>query len=421
MYLAFYHLDKAPFESTPDPEGLVLSSSHKTALGALVRGIAERQGYLALTGEVGLGKTTILRTYFDRVDPTHLKAIYLVDAHVTFRVVLTTLCRALHLEVIAAEDVSDTVQRLHRLLSEEYTTGRNVALIVDEAQDMPLETLASLHMLADLETSAAKLLQIVLVGAPAFEAMLHAQALRPLQQRLGMHRRLAPLTKEESRTYILHRLAQARTAGKPIFSMLALRAIVNEAKGVPRTLNDLCTHALMQGCVYRKRRISVRIVREVIAAYRGQPPRQRWRFRVACLGGSVGLVALGWWSPVPWTTWTWRSWSPYLTSWSVVASAPRPTPGVTDVPPGGLAVGTPLGSPNPTPVVQTTPGPGAVLASMRTIDKGAPLAQVALEVYGFSSNAVVAWIMHHNPQIRDLHSIEAGMQLHMPPLPMLRQ
>ncbi len=420
MDLALYHLHKSPFRSTPDPECLVLSSSHKTALGALIQGIAERQGYLVLTGEVGLGKTTILRTFVDRVDPAQLQVIALGDAHVTFGDVLTTLCRALHLEIIPQEDVPNTLKRLHRLLSKAYTKGQNVALIVDDAQHMPVETLASLHLLADLTTSTETLLQIVLVGEPAFDVTLDTQALRPLQQRLGIRQRLAPLTTEESRHYILHRLAQARTTDEPIFTRLALRAIVNEAKGVPRTLNDLCTQALMQGGVYRKRRISVPIVREVIAAYRGQPPRQRWRFRVACLGAIMVLIVLTWWSPVLWTTEVWRSWSSYLPSW-IVASAPQPTPGGKDVPPGGLAVGPPRGTPDPTPGGQTTPGPGAVLAGLRTIDKGIPLAQVALEVYSFSSNAVVAWIKHHNPQIRDLESLEERTQLHLPPLPMPRQ
>src|SRR2546428_8446108 len=295
MYLDFYHLKKAPFPITPDPEFLFLSPSHKAALGALVYGIEERQGFVALLGEVGLGKTTILRSYLERVDQAQLKPIYLLHANLAFRDLLNTLCQEFGLEV-TPEPVAETVNRLHQVLIEEYKQGRNVALLVDEAQHMPLETLEHLRMLSNLETSTQKLLQIILVGQPEFEAKLNDHALRQLKQRLVIRATIAPLTAEESRDYILYRLAKVSTVDEPIFTRGALQAIIKQAQGTPRVLNILCTNALIQGFGYGQRRISAKIAQEVIAEYTGKTPRRWWRPWVAVAGGLALPAAWVWFS-----------------------------------------------------------------------------------------------------------------------------
>jgi len=276
MYLDFYLLKKAPFHITPDPEFLFLSPSHKAALGALVYGIEERQGFVALLGEVGLGKTTILRSYLERVDQSQLKPIYLLHANLSFRDLLHTLCQEFGLEE-TTEHVAETVNHLHQVLIEEYKQGRNVALLVDEAQHMPIETLEHLRMLSNLETSTQKLLQIILVGQPEFEAKLNAHALRQLKQRLVIRATIAPLTAAESRDYILYRLAKVSTVDEPIFTRGALQAIIHQAQGTPRVLNILCTNALIQGFGYGQRRITAKIAKEVIAEYTGKKPRRWWR------------------------------------------------------------------------------------------------------------------------------------------------
>ena len=217
MYLDFYLLKKEPFHITPDPEFLFLSPSHKAALRALVYGVEERQGFVALLGEVGLGKTTILRSYLERVDQSQLKPIHLLHPNLSFRELLHTLCQECGLEG-TTETIAETITRLHHVLIGEYQQGRNVALLVDEAQHMPLETLEQLLLLSNLETSTQKLLQIVLVGQPEFEAKLNAQALRQLKQRLVIRAAIAPLTAEESRDYILYRLAKVRLVDNPIFT-----------------------------------------------------------------------------------------------------------------------------------------------------------------------------------------------------------
>lgn len=410
MYLDFYLLKKEPFHVTPDPEFLFLSPSHKAALRALAYGVEERQGFVALLGEVGLGKTTILRSYLERVDQSQLKPIHLIHPNLSFRELLHTLCQECGLEG-TTENIAETITRLHHVLIGEYQQGRNVALLVDEAQHMPLETLEQLLLLSNLETSTQKLLQIVLVGQPEFEAKLNAQALRQLKQRLVIRATIVPLTAEESRDYILYRLAKVRLADNPIFTRGALQAIITQAQGIPRVLNTLCTNALIQGFVNGQPRISVKIAQEVIAEYTGKKPRQGWRPWVAvAVAGALALLAV----------WHWGS--PYAPSLFAKLHLPRATPSGTlpETPAEGRDSG-PLGSAS-TPFLPLEPAKEAAFPQMapvdvRIIQKGDQLAQVAREVYGVSNPAVFAWIKQNNPHLQNVNRLKVGMQLTFPPLP----
>ena len=416
MYLDFYLLKKEPFHVTPDPEFLFLSPSHKAALRALVYGVEERQGFVALLGEVGLGKTTILRSYLERVDQSQIKPIHLIHPNLSFRELLHTLCQECGLEG-TTENIAETITRLHHVLIGEYQQGRNVALLVDEAQHMPIETLEQLLLLSNLETSTQKLLQIVLVGQPEFEAKLNAQALRQLKQRLVIRATIVPLTAEESRDYILYRLAKVRLADNPIFTRGALQAIITQAQGIPRVLNILCTNALIQGFVNGQPRISVKIAQEVIAEYTGKKPRQGWRPWVA-VAGALALLAV----------WHWGS--PYAHSLFAKLHLPRATPSGTlpETPAGGRDSG-PLGSAS-TPFLPLEPAKEAAFpppepsafpqmapVDVRIIQKGDRIAEVAREVYGVSNPAVFAWIKQNNPHLQNVNRLKVGMQLTFPPLP----
>ena len=416
MYLDFYLLKKEPFHVTPDPDFLFLSPSHKAALRALVYGVEERQGFVALLGEVGLGKTTILRSYLERVDQSQLKAVHLLHPKLSFRELLHMLCQECGLEG-TTENVAETITRLHHVLVGEYQQGRNVALLVDEAQHMPLETLEQLLLLSNLETSTQKLLQIVLVGQPEFEAKLNAQALRQLKQRLVIRATIVPLTAEESRDYILYRLAKVRLADNPIFTRGALQAIITQAQGIPRVLNILCTNALIQGFVYGQGLITGKIAQEVIAEYTGKKPRQGWRPWVA-VAGALALLAV----------WHWGS--PYAHSLFAKLHLPRATPSGTlpETPAGGRDSG-PLGSAS-TPFLPLEPAKEAAFpppepsafpqmapVDVRIIQKGDRIAQVAREVYGVSNPAVFAWIKQNNPHLQNVNRLKVGMQLTFPPLP----
>jgi general secretion pathway protein A len=265
MYLDFYHIEKAPFHITPDPEFLFLSPSHKAALGSIIYGIEERQGFVAISGEVGLGKTTILRSYLERVDQRQLRTIYIFNANVSFRGLLKAIFAEFGLDY-ETEDLFEMVNHLHQVLIEEYQQGRNVALIIDEAQNMPVETLENLRMLSNLETSTEKLVQIILIGQPEFDQKLNLNELRQLKQRVVIRSTIEPLTPEESMAYIQHRLEKVAMTDRPLFTKGAFKHIVEHAKGTPRVLNILCTNALIAGFGYRQKPITAKTVKEVIGS-----------------------------------------------------------------------------------------------------------------------------------------------------------
>ena len=208
------------------------------------------------------------------MDQSQLKPIHLLHPNLSFRELLHTLCQECRLE--GPETIAETITRLHHVLIGEYQQGRNVALLVDEAQHMPLETLEQLLLLSNLETSTQKLLQIVLVGQPEFEAKLNAQALRQLKQRLVIQAAIAPLTAEKAGTTFSIRLAKVRLVDNPIFTRRALQAIITQAQGIPRVLNILCTNALIQGFVSSYPDLSENRPGSDRRVY-GKKPRQGWR------------------------------------------------------------------------------------------------------------------------------------------------
>ncbi len=170
------------------------------------------------------------------------------------------------------------VNRLLLVFVEEYKKGHNFVLIIDEAQNMPFETLENLRMLSNLETSTDKLIQILLIGQPEFEKMLDQSNLRQLKQRITIRATLSPLTRQESMAYIRHRLTKANAVSTTVFTKGALKLIVKKAKGVPRILNILCDNALITGYGYQQRPVTPGIVREVIADFEGKRkfPVLRW-------------------------------------------------------------------------------------------------------------------------------------------------
>lgn len=295
MYLSFYQLKKEPFHITPDPEFLFLSPSHKEALGSVIYGIEQRKGFVAITGEVGVGKTTILRSYLDRADRHGLKIIYIFNANVSFQELLKTIYRELGLTP-RTDSIYEMVNRLHEVLIEEYRQNQNVVLIVDEAQNTPIETLENLRMLSNLETSKDKLIQILLVGQPEFERKLDLHELRQLKQRIAIRCRILPLTTKESLAYIQHRLARASSKNAAVFSNWALHLIVKHAKGIPRTINVLCDNALITGFGYQKRVVSAKIVKEIIADFASHSQGRRLRFRVP-VSALLFLSVFFWSSP----------------------------------------------------------------------------------------------------------------------------
>ncbi len=299
MYLPFYNLKKQPFHITPDREFLYLSPSHKEALAAIIYGIEEKKGFLAIVGAVGVGKTTILRSYLEGDRKKHLKVIYIFSSRLSFEGLLRTIFQELGLHVDTT-DVMEMVNRLYEVLLEEYKEGNTVVLIVDEAQNMPLDTLEDLRMISNFETSTDKLIQIVLAGQPEFEDHLNLERLRQLKQRLAIRATIRPLTNKESLDYIKFRLRKAGSEVEPVFTLSALKAIIKKAKGVPRLINILCDNALIAGLGYNRRPVTKKIAEEIIRDFEGslRPRRsRRWIPAGAALCIALLLMGVTWFLP----------------------------------------------------------------------------------------------------------------------------
>ena len=284
MYLDFYKLEKNPFHITPDPEFLFLSASHREAIASIIYGIEERKGFIAITGEVGVGKTTVLRAYLRQIDPKKFKIIYMFNSAVNFDQLLKQILVEFGIPV-REEDEYERVNRLFQFIVNRFNKHQCVVIIIDEAQNMPVDTLERLRLLSNLETAEDKLLQIILVGQPELEKKLEMPELRQLDQRIAVHGRINPLTHDEGLAYIAHRLMKSSSVYSPVFTQEAMNTIVDEAKGIPRVINILCDNALVTGLGYQRNPVDGAIVREVVSdmnRYKpAAPPKKASRFRGA--------------------------------------------------------------------------------------------------------------------------------------------
>lgn len=269
MYLSFYQLKAEPFKNTPDPNFLYLSPSHKEALASLVYGIEAHKGFITVTGEVGAGKTTIIRTFLDNVQSDRYRVIYVFDPHVTFHDLLYVTLQELDVPIDDQAGDQWMFRRLQSYLIEEYKQGRNVILVIDEAQNMPLETLESLRILSNLETADDKLLQIVFVGQPEFEEVLRRHDIRQLHQRIAIRARLRRLSPRESGEYIAYRLSRVTDEVDQVFTAESVNRIIWQSQGIPRIINTLCDNALIAGYGYLRKPITRDVIQEVISDYLG--------------------------------------------------------------------------------------------------------------------------------------------------------
>lgn len=283
MYTRHYGLRERPFSLTPDPRFLYLSASHREALAHLLYGIEQGEGFIAVTGEVGTGKTTLCRTLLDRLGP-ECEVAYLFNPRLSGE----DLLRAIHLELglpVRGRSRAELLDQLNRFLLDARRRDRRVLLIVDEAQNLAPATLEEVRLLSNLETSTEKLLQILLFGQPELDAVLDSRPLRQLRQRIGVRWRLEPLSPPEAGEYVRHRLRVAAGEGAELFSPAALRELRRRSRGVPRLVNLLADRALLAGYAERARRVERvhvgRAAREILRARdrraRSRAIRPRWR------------------------------------------------------------------------------------------------------------------------------------------------
>ena len=263
MYLRFYGFKEMPFNITPDPRFLYLSPTHQEALQHLKFGVQEKKGFIALIGEVGCGKTTICRRFLNELDPAHYDTALILNPRVTETQMLKAILTELG-ETKLARSQSDLVAQMNRVLLERINRGRDIVLIIDEAQNLSFEVLEQIRLLSNLETDKQKLLQIVLMGQPELKAILAREELRQLRQRILVHYELHPLSLADMRHYIQHRLTLAGGSGRPTFTPWALRAMHRYSKGIPRVVNNLCDKSLLAAFIMEADEVNYWHVRRAI-------------------------------------------------------------------------------------------------------------------------------------------------------------
>src|SRR5215813_3774824 len=232
MYLSFYGLREVPFAPTPDPKFLFQSARHREALAQLIYGVRERKGFIVLTGEIGTGKTTLLRTLLERLDSTTPVA-YVHNSALGIEGLLEYILQDWGVKSTASTHAQRLFE-LNEFLIDQHHKGTSPVLVIDEAQNLTVETLEAVRLLSNFETTNQKLMQILLVGQPELRDKLNLPELRQLKQRVGLRCHIASLSPEETRQYVRHRLRIAGATDAGIFSDAASQkridaAIVQEA------------------------------------------------------------------------------------------------------------------------------------------------------------------------------------------------
>src|ERR1700720_637320 len=262
MYKSFFGLKENPFNVNPDPRYLFLTKEAEEALSGLMYGVQNRKGFITLTGEVGTGKTTLINRLLDWLHQQRARTAFLFNSRMNTNQMFDFILAEFEISC-ESQSKSQQLMRLNQWLLERYRAGETTVLIVDEAQNLTYPVLEEIRLLTNLETSTEKLLQIVLSGQPELEDKLKSPQLRQLRQRITLRYKTTPLTEKQTNDYIIERLRIAGSDGKPIFSPRAIAIIHKYSTGVPRVVNLLCEHSLINAYVEQQRPISAKIVQDV--------------------------------------------------------------------------------------------------------------------------------------------------------------
>ena len=268
MYLNFYGLDEKPFNLTPDSKFLYLSKNHQDALNNLIYGIREKEWFMVLTGDIGTGKTTIVRALTERLNEDTSSA-FILDPLLEGEGLLRSI-----LEDFGIDNPGGTrkelVSRLNQFLLGELIQGRKTVLIIDEAQHLSDRALEQIRLLSNLETEKVKLLQIILVGQIELHQKLESSYLRPLNQRISIRYHLLPLNRLATEKYIYHRLLVAGSNGHIDFSIGALNEIYRQSRGIPRLINLICDRTLLAGYTKRSNHLDKQMAKQGSESLRKQ-------------------------------------------------------------------------------------------------------------------------------------------------------
>jgi general secretion pathway protein A len=299
MYTAFYGLREKPFSLTPDPHFLYLALPHREALAHVLYGIEQGEGFIAVTGEIGTGKTTLCRTVLQRLG-SDTEVAYIFNPSLTGE----ELLHAINVEfglLTEGRTRAELSDQINQFLLEMKRAERRVLLIIDEAQNLQASTLEEIRLLSNLETSTSKLIQILLFGQPELDEMLDSKELRQLRQRISVRWSLSPLTAEEVNEYVRHRLRIAAGGECDLFSDRALREVRRRSRGIPRLVNLLADRALLAGYATGAKQVGPDLVnqaaREILKARGRRGSRKRFfrgAFTAAVLVTAIAAGAVAW-------------------------------------------------------------------------------------------------------------------------------
>lgn len=293
MYTTFFGLAEPPFAITPDPRYLYLSDRHAEALAHLLYGVTHSGGFVQLTGEVGTGKTTVVRSLLSQV-PDNADVALILNPRVSPLELLQGICDELRLPVAdaARSSIKQLVDVLNEYLLARHALGRRVVVIIDEAQQLSPEVLEQVRLLTNLETATTKLLQVILIGQPELRELLARTDLRQLAQRVTGRYHLEPLTREETIAYVRHRLKVAGAIG-PLFTPAALHEVHRLSRGTPRLINVLCDRALLAAYTQEENRVTPALVRVAASEVHGRRVLPAWAAWSAGAVALLGVAVLG--------------------------------------------------------------------------------------------------------------------------------
>lgn len=301
MYTRYFGLEEKPFTLTPNPRFIFLSKNHKEAFAHLLYGINNHYGFIELIGEVGTGKTTVLRTLLNQLHEDNYRTALIFNPCLTGVELLKSINHEFGINS-SSEYANELLSELNIFLLSETSKGKTVVLVIDESQNLQPDVLEQIRLISNLETEDDKLIQIILAGQPELGDLLGRPELRQLNQRIAVRYRLKSMNMTETRAYIRHRLEVAGDTNGVSFSLFAIRWIYLYTRGVPRMINILCDRSLLVAYGEERRRISAGIVTSAIREILNVPQSKRLSLAFAgliCLAViCVALtVILGVWLP----------------------------------------------------------------------------------------------------------------------------
>jgi general secretion pathway protein A len=268
MYESFYKLKENPFSLTPDPQFLYLSSIHKRAIAYIQYALQENKGFLVITGEIGAGKTTVIKAIMNQFQE-NAKIAHITNPSPNPHQLLRMIAEEYEISQIPdaecpqSSSTADLVKMIHGYLLQHYAAGSKVVLIIDEAQRLSSQSMEEIRLLSNLETEKDKLIHIILVGQPELRNLLSSPQLKQLNQRVSLWFHILPLSYEETTEYIRHRMSKAGSSRNP-FSRQSVKCIYRASGGIPRVINIACDAALLAGYGEQKQRIKAGLVKKAL-------------------------------------------------------------------------------------------------------------------------------------------------------------